>query len=192
MWRIECIRPDKETLHWSGLMDDSGNLSFDRVRSSWKSDRNFRSFWIASLRTLPFDAYCWECPPVWTSNVNRPFECVFVSSPSLARMPQDSKAFAEHFPPGSASRRSRTWAATLRSSRPARRVRLRLHAPRPLCGDCITRTAGRALGGRRPFARIAHRSSPALAQHRRAWSRLAARAARLAAQTYRHAAYTRI
>ena len=80
-------------------MDDSGNLSFDRVRSGWQSDRNFRSFWIASLRTLPFGAYCWECPPVWDANVDRAFECVFVSSPSLGRIPADRVDFVEHFRP---------------------------------------------------------------------------------------------
>jgi hypothetical protein len=97
MWRIACIRPDEQTLHWSGVMDDTGNLSFDRVCSSWQSDENFRSFWIASLRTLPFDAYCWECPPVNEPNRSRPFECVFISSPSLARMEPEPDVFAEHF-----------------------------------------------------------------------------------------------
>ena len=52
-----------------------------------------------AFATLAFDAYCWECPPVTAQTLSREFECVFVSSPALARMPQDSEAFAEHFRP---------------------------------------------------------------------------------------------
>ena len=52
------------------------------------------------LKALPFDAYCWECPPVTSSTVSRAFECVFVSSPSLARTPPEREAFAGHFRPG--------------------------------------------------------------------------------------------
>jgi hypothetical protein len=48
---------------------------------------------------MSFGAYCWECPPVTEANRSVPFECVFVSSSSLARMGTDPDAFAEHFRP---------------------------------------------------------------------------------------------
>jgi hypothetical protein len=48
---------------------------------------------------MSFGAYCWECPPVTEANLSVPFECVFVSSSSLARMGTDPDAFAEHFRP---------------------------------------------------------------------------------------------
>lgn len=74
-------------------------LSFEAVVRGWRENDSFRAFWSASLRGLAFDAYCWECPPVTAQTLSRDFECVFVSSPALARMPQDSEAFAEHFRP---------------------------------------------------------------------------------------------
>jgi hypothetical protein len=74
--------------------------SFADVAGAWRSNRQFRSFWTSSLASARFDAYCWECPPVAQGTMDSPFECVFVSSPSLARMGIDRDAFAEHFTPG--------------------------------------------------------------------------------------------
>ena len=68
--------------------------------SAWRSDEGFRSTWIGGLRTIPFNAYCWECPPVKDQSRSRPFECVFLASPSLARMTPEREAFREHFLPG--------------------------------------------------------------------------------------------
>ena len=64
---------------------------------AWRSNASFRAFWVAALAAVPFEAYCWECPPVHAGNADYDFECVFVSSPSLARMPADAGSFAEHF-----------------------------------------------------------------------------------------------
>src|SRR5262245_23055975 len=74
-------------------------LTFGSVVVAWKRDPAFREFWRASLRTIALDAYAWECPPVTAKTVTGAFECVLVASPALARMPQDSGAFAEHFRP---------------------------------------------------------------------------------------------
>ena len=97
MWRIEPARVDEGTVRWSCLTGTDRTLTFEQVAHAWTADSAFRRFWIESLRQVPFDAYCWECPPVHASNRARPFECVFISSPSLARMPVDAGAFAEHF-----------------------------------------------------------------------------------------------
>lgn len=64
---------------------------------AWRSDESFRRFWIASLSRVPFEAYCWECPPVNAGTHGRGFECVFVSSRSLAQAPCEPECFAEHF-----------------------------------------------------------------------------------------------
>ena len=85
------------TQHWRAINATSGPLTFDQVRAGWQSDYSFREFWVARLRGVPFDAYCWECPPVNERNRSHPFECVFASSPSLARMAPEPGAFAEHF-----------------------------------------------------------------------------------------------
>ncbi len=83
------------------LNSESGiELTFAEVLHGWSSSDSFRQQWITWLAEVPFDAYVWECPPVTSASLSRAFECVFVSSLSLARMPPDKEAFAEHFRPG--------------------------------------------------------------------------------------------
>jgi hypothetical protein len=97
MWSIERIEPARGTHRWSGLANAGRRLTFEETWRGWQSDRSLRAFWIAKLSEVAFDAYCWECPPVHDGNRLRPFECVFVSSPALARMAPQPQAFAEHF-----------------------------------------------------------------------------------------------
>lgn len=100
MWHIDRAQLDRGTHAWAGLNVADRSATFEEVWQAWQSDAAFRDFWIASLRENPFEAYCWECPPVREQNRARPFECVFVSSPSLARMTPEPGVFAEHFRAG--------------------------------------------------------------------------------------------
>jgi hypothetical protein len=100
MWTIQDDRASDDTLRWSRIGASGSTLSFGEVAYAWASDPRFRSFWIARLRTISFDSYCWECPALSDESRGAAFECVFVSSPSLARMGTDPEAFAEHFRPG--------------------------------------------------------------------------------------------
>jgi len=102
MWRIDRARLNDRTLQWKIRGRDDGWLTFDQVAQAWRTDEAFREFWIARLRELPFEAFAWECPPVKTATASRDFECVFVSSPALARTRHDPDAFAEHFRSGAA------------------------------------------------------------------------------------------
>jgi hypothetical protein len=88
-----------ETQRWELLDAQGRTLTFDDVVRGWREREDFRLFWCSSLRNAPFDAYAWECPPVTANTLSRGFDCVFVASPLLARMPADSQAFAEHFRP---------------------------------------------------------------------------------------------
>jgi hypothetical protein len=97
MWRVDSQSVGYGTLRWTISADGRSVLSFESVLRAWRLDSSFRGFWTASLRGVPSDAYCWECPPVCDANESQPFECVFVASPSLARMRPDRGAFAEHF-----------------------------------------------------------------------------------------------
>jgi hypothetical protein len=98
-WLIRATAIDPATERWTLVDAGDEALSVEAVVRGWRETESFRAFWCISLRTLAFDAYCWECPPVTSQTRSREFECVFVSSPALARMPQDSEAFAEHFRP---------------------------------------------------------------------------------------------
>jgi hypothetical protein len=100
MWDPQAERLGTGTLRWSPVSATGMRLSFERVASCWASDAKFRQSWIANLRMVPFEAYCWECPPLHETNLGRDFECVMIASPSLSQMRTDPYAFAEHFPPG--------------------------------------------------------------------------------------------
>ena len=99
MWTIEEA-PGNETLHWTRIASAKRDVSFAQVCEGWRSDARFRTHWISSLRSISFGAYCWECPPVSESTQESAFECMFISSSSLARMGTDPDAFGEHFRPG--------------------------------------------------------------------------------------------
>lgn len=90
-------RLDPVTIRWRSEQEDYGR--FQDVWLAWRSDPGFRELWIRSLREIPFAAYCWECPPVSEQTRSHPFECVFISSPSLARMSPEPEAFADYFRP---------------------------------------------------------------------------------------------
>ncbi len=100
MWSIDRCDRGRGTQSWNGLAAGDRRLTFEETWRGWRSDEKFRDFWIASLREVPFEGYCWECPPVSDASRSRPFECVFVPSPSLPRMPPDPAAFGEHYHPG--------------------------------------------------------------------------------------------
>jgi hypothetical protein len=74
----------------------SSPVSYAEVLRRWKSDADFRSFFIGLLADSPFSAFRWETPPITAATANRPFEFVLLDSPGLARDP-DADAFAEHF-----------------------------------------------------------------------------------------------
>lgn len=87
---------DAGTERWQ-LRDGDDVTDFAGVVRRWMTDAKFRSSWQAALRAVPFEAYAWECPPITATSASRPFECVFVSSPSLAHMTPEPEVFAEHF-----------------------------------------------------------------------------------------------
>lgn len=97
MWHIESSPLGAGTHRWSAITVSGTAMSSQEVCAAWRSDDSFRAFWVTGLRGVPFEAYCWECPAVNERSRSRPFECAFVSSPSLARMEPEPGAFAEHF-----------------------------------------------------------------------------------------------
>ena len=76
---------------------DSRPASFADVLRGWQGDAGFRALFNALLADARFAAFRWETPAVTTATVTRPFECVLLDSPRLARQPEP-EAFAEHFP----------------------------------------------------------------------------------------------
>ena len=84
---------------WKLTSESGATLSFGEVLRDWAASEPFRRHWLDGLRALPCGACVWECPPVTAANLSRPFECVFLQSPSLAGMRPEPEVFAEHFRP---------------------------------------------------------------------------------------------
>ena len=78
-------------------------LSYAEAIRRWRTDADFRSFFIELLANAPFPAFRWETPPITYGNVGRPFEFVVLNSPGLENEP-DVEAFQEHFIGSAASR----------------------------------------------------------------------------------------
>jgi hypothetical protein len=97
LWRIHKSTVEGGAERWSLQGEGSGELTFGQLFSYWRTDEKFRTWWSASLGRVSYAAYCWECPPVTAGSLNRPFECVFVSSPLLAQIAPDPAPFVEHF-----------------------------------------------------------------------------------------------
>jgi len=97
MWQLRRTNVDSETECWHLLAADGTALSFGGVCSLWTVSQGFRAFWAVCLHEVPFDSYCWECPPVTSRTLAHAFECVFVESPLLAGSPPDEDSFAGHF-----------------------------------------------------------------------------------------------
>jgi len=95
-WDFHTQQLAREKLRAS-LCADGTAMRFADVIRQWKDNAAFRAFWTASLRTLPFEAYCFEVPPLTSKALDRPFECVLVESPALARTAPDPAPFADHF-----------------------------------------------------------------------------------------------
>jgi hypothetical protein len=96
MWRIETEFLAPGVLGAVAL-DDTVRMTFLQVISLWRNDERFVAEWAAQLAAIPFNAYCFETPPLTKPVLNRPFECVFVESPALAKLEADSRPFQEHF-----------------------------------------------------------------------------------------------
>lgn len=66
------------------------------VLQGWQEDAGFRSLFNRLLADAPFAEFRWETPAVTAATLSRPFECVVLDAPGLARAP-DPAAFAGHF-----------------------------------------------------------------------------------------------
>ncbi|MBL8817725.1 MAG: hypothetical protein JNL58_16990 [Planctomyces sp.] len=75
---------------------NSQPATFSDVIHGWQTDAAFRTLFNGLLADSPYTAFRWETPALTAENVAKPFECVVLDSPGLARRP-DPNAFSEHF-----------------------------------------------------------------------------------------------
>lgn len=80
---------------------DASPIAYSEVLDRWRTDEDFRAWFLDLLADAPFSAFRWETPPITIATADRPFEFVLLNRPSLERSP-DRKAFAKHFKSASA------------------------------------------------------------------------------------------
>ncbi len=87
--------PDARGLRFAIDLGSRPATVADVIRG-WQHDAEFRSLFNSLLAGAPFAEFRWEMPAVTTGTVTRPFECIVLNAPGLARAPAP-EAFAEHF-----------------------------------------------------------------------------------------------
>lgn len=95
MWSLQNLKGTDPGIIHAGLKVHGRAMSFADVTEAWRSDSKFRAAWVALLREIPFEAYCWENPPLTTEALGNAHECVFVESPALAGSAADVEPFSE-------------------------------------------------------------------------------------------------
>ena len=96
MWAFETRALAQSVIAVTTVSNDE-RMTFADVVSGWSTSPEFTARWVAALNAIPFEAYCWESPPLTASDLDRAFECVLVDSPALTRVSADSAPFEEHF-----------------------------------------------------------------------------------------------
>ena len=94
-WTTELQSPRPGVRRYRVLRADEP-VAYSAVLDAWESDGDFRAWFLDLLAQAPFEAYCWETPPVTVATRHREFEFVLLDSPYLAGK-VDSHSFANHF-----------------------------------------------------------------------------------------------
>jgi hypothetical protein len=72
-------------------------LSYRDIVERWCENDEFREYFTATLRSVSFEAFCWETPPVVQRTYEFPFEFVLVQEPALERVVADPAPFQSYF-----------------------------------------------------------------------------------------------
>lgn len=86
---------DEGTTHVT-CRTDHGEYSFDRWLRHLQDDNGSSEF-SRLIAAHPAAAVFWELPPLTSDRLPQPFECVLISSPALARLPNDPVTFSGYF-----------------------------------------------------------------------------------------------
>jgi hypothetical protein len=97
MWSAERTILREGRVEKIALSRNGAAVSFADVIAAWRSDVEFRGFFIRQLADAPHPAFFWEMPPIRRDTTARDYEFVLIRSDALARMPEDPDAFAAKF-----------------------------------------------------------------------------------------------
>ena len=93
---VAVKQPISNATHYHVTFDDK-TLTYSEVIAAWKTDDEFRQFFIDLLTDSPYSAFRWETPPITETTIDRDFEFVLIDTPGFATRITDTRSFQEHF-----------------------------------------------------------------------------------------------
>lgn len=97
MWNAQTKTLDGGRIRKVRLLFGDEPASYADALDRWRSDDDFRAFFIAILANAPYAAFLWETVPVTGPTASRAFEFVMVDSPALAAAAPQPAPFLSHF-----------------------------------------------------------------------------------------------
>jgi len=99
--KIEMLSPGVQRVVVLTKDDDAAQITWHRAQKALLSEDgegpDFRKLITQVLRSAPFDAYYWECPPVSAKRAQTtPFEFTIVNAPHLADASPDLDSFSTY------------------------------------------------------------------------------------------------
>ena len=99
MWTAQRDNPgSKDTLRLRFYAGDD-RLSYAGFLRALVEDESFRELVLNEMRAAPYVAFRWETPPLDSSSIEQPFECLMHDSPKLD-VSADPTDFQTYFQPG--------------------------------------------------------------------------------------------
>ena len=80
----------------SGETGNPTEITWQQAIALWQENHTFRHVLTTALAQVPFPAFFWETPPITTSSLHQPWECVVVAAPRLAQVTPNPSPFSHY------------------------------------------------------------------------------------------------
>jgi len=96
MWDVQ-VDTQENDVNKIRLFANNGEMRYADVIQGWRTNHEFRNFYISILKQSPLEAFFWENPPLTGSSIHQAYEFVLVNSPQLSNADADSRSFSRQF-----------------------------------------------------------------------------------------------
>ncbi len=96
MFEVKSLMLEEERVEQYKVYSEGNQLTYRDVIQLWCDRADFRSFFVAVLKSSSFETYRWETPPVTMQTQDKPFEFVLINHPGLAAI-ADRFTFRSYF-----------------------------------------------------------------------------------------------
>ena len=99
MWTVQRDRPESIQTFRLRFSAGEDRISYAKFLRALIEDESFRDLFLNEMQAAPYLAFRWETPPLATTNIEQPFECLLHDSPELD-VPADPTDFHTYFQTG--------------------------------------------------------------------------------------------